>query len=346
MAADQQQLAVRLLDTIVEQLRAGDARALGQSLTHNFFGPLQTIIPWVSNRYTETLIERTRAVFGDDFWGFWMLGGMSGGGMGFIFAPHRHREGQERLQEIMTTAKRELQAALPFAMEPVVYDFAINESGSTATLLRGPAALFPVAYYHFMLPGTMRTEARSLSAGQRVDLQQFAQACREQPEFSGAAQPLQDRLLPSGGAAARGGAALEEMLAANGFDRAQHEQIRADLRMGRIGLAMNRLPARTAIEDVPASELFDLERDGTDALRRAGLAALREGRVAVVTFAAGVGSRWTQGAGVVKALHPFAKFAGRHRARRERSGCEDPPRLHHQPHDTRSHGSVGACAPV
>jgi hypothetical protein len=40
---------------------------------------------------------------------------------------------------------------------------------------------------------------------------------------------------------------------------------------------------------------------------------LQAGEVAVVTLAAGAGSRWTQGAGVVKALHPFAKFAGRHR---------------------------------
>jgi hypothetical protein len=33
----------------------------------------------------------------------------------------------------------------------------------------------------------------------------------------------------------------------------------------------------------------------------------------VITLAAGAGSRWTQGAGVVKALHPFCKLAGRHR---------------------------------
>ena len=32
-----------------------------------------------------------------------------------------------------------------------------------------------------------------------------------------------------------------------------------------------------------------------------------------VTLAAGAGSRWTQGAGVVKALHPFARLAGKHR---------------------------------
>jgi hypothetical protein len=33
----------------------------------------------------------------------------------------------------------------------------------------------------------------------------------------------------------------------------------------------------------------------------------------VVTLAAGAGSRWTQGAGVVKALHPFCRLGGRHR---------------------------------
>jgi hypothetical protein len=35
--------------------------------------------------------------------------------------------------------------------------------------------------------------------------------------------------------------------------------------------------------------------------------------VAVVTLAGGAGSRWTQGAGVVKALHPFARLGGQHR---------------------------------
>ena len=35
----------------------------------------------------------------------------------------------------MSATKRELQHALPFAMEPVVYDFAINERGTFADLL-------------------------------------------------------------------------------------------------------------------------------------------------------------------------------------------------------------------
>ena len=39
-----------------------------------------------------------------------------------------------------------------------------------------------------------------------------------------------------------------------------------------------------------------------------------QGKVGVVTLAAGVGSRWTEGAGVCKALHPFNRFSGRHRS--------------------------------
>ncbi|MBE0543966.1 MAG: UTP--glucose-1-phosphate uridylyltransferase [Verrucomicrobia bacterium] len=55
---------------------------------------------------------------------------------------------------------------------------------------------------------------------------------------------------------------------------------------------------------------------GTDASQRLaplGRAALERGEVAVVTLAAGAGSRWTQGAGVVKALHPFCRLDGKHR---------------------------------
>ena len=48
--------------------------------------------------------------------------------------------------------------------------------------------------------------------------------------------------------------------------------------------------------------------------RELGEAALSDGQVAVLTLAAGAGSRWTHGAGVVKALHPFHQFHGRHRS--------------------------------
>ena len=37
----------------------------------------------------------------------------------------------------MSDTKRPMEHAAPFAMEPVVYDFAINEQGTQATLLEG-----------------------------------------------------------------------------------------------------------------------------------------------------------------------------------------------------------------
>jgi hypothetical protein len=305
------QEAIRILDEILAALRSSSVRDVGALTTRNFFGPIQTIIPWASNFFTETLVEHVRASFGEKFWGFWMLGGMSGGGMGFIFAPARRREGQARLQEIMLAAKRELQAALPFAMDPVVYDFAINEHGSTAALLAGADALLPAGYYQLTVPRCLRQEARHLTPRERADLQQFTQAARSRPEFAAVMPSLLDRMLPAATATQDAGR-LDELLTENGFDRAQHEQICADLRNGRIGLAMNRLPPSTRIEDVPADALFDAAAASQE-FRRQGEAALRAGEVAVVTYAAGVGSRWTQGAGVVKGLHPFATFGGAHR---------------------------------
>src|SRR5205807_3438932 len=135
------------LEEIIQAWRAGDVRQVAAATTRNFQDPIQTIIPWATNHFTETLIARARAALGEDFWGFWMLGGMSGGGMGFIVAPEKKQAAQAGLQEIMSNAKRELEGALPFAMEPVVYDFAINERGTWADLLTGDEALLPQNYY-------------------------------------------------------------------------------------------------------------------------------------------------------------------------------------------------------
>src|SRR5690606_37028201 len=55
-----------ILDDILEALPRGDVRALGDATTRNFFGPIQAIIPWASNHFTESLIARTRDEFGDD----------------------------------------------------------------------------------------------------------------------------------------------------------------------------------------------------------------------------------------------------------------------------------------
>ena len=303
-----------IFDHIVALLKAGDIRGIGQATTRNFFDPICTIIPWATNAYTERLIEQTQAAFGADFWGFWMLGGMSGGGMGFIFAPERRAEAQSGLHENMVTAKPALETALPFAMEPVVYDFAINDRGTCAALLEGDAALMPPGYYTLALPALLHRDPQTLSPMRRAELDRFGAACRARPELAGMVQTLFDRLLPRTRQETSGDQSLEAALAEWGFDRVQHEQIRADLRSGRIGLAQNRLPASADIRDVAPSDVSDASEGLPEALHALGLAALREGAVAVVTLAAGAGSRWTQGAGVVKALNPFCKLGGRHRS--------------------------------
>ncbi len=265
------------------------------------------------------LIDRAKATFGEHYWGFWMLGGMSGGGMGFYVDPAYKREAQAQLLEIMHRTKQELEHALPFGMEPVVYDFAINPHGSFAHLRTGDDALMPPGYYTLTVPDLLKRDVNALSSLRRAELDRFGAACRTRPELAGMVQTLFDRIMPQLGEGDDGERSnaerLQTLLDALGFDSVQHEQIRADLRSGRIGLAQNRLPASTEIRDVRPDDVEDVrdleQRDDLEAL---GLEALRNGEAAVITLAAGVGSRWTHGAGVVKALHPFCKLEGAHRS--------------------------------
>lgn len=311
------QEAIQIIDEVVEQLQQGDIQQIGNATHRNFHGPIQSIIPWASNLYTETLIARAQAEFGAQFWGFWMMGGMSGGGMGFIFDPAVKARAQERLQIIMSETKAKLEAAVPFAMEPVVYEFAINERGTYAELHSGDTALMPPSYYALIVPELLRHEQRTLGHFRRTELDRFGAACRTNPALAGMVQTLFDHMLPQSEEPTDESQSLEGLLSAFGFDRVQHEQIRHDMRSGRIGLAQNRLPVSSTIRDVERDDVFvidELTRDVAAELGEIGMAALAAGKVGVVTLAGGAGSRWTHGAGVVKALNPFAKLAGQHRS--------------------------------
>ncbi|MGO9239302.1 MAG: UTP--glucose-1-phosphate uridylyltransferase [Bryobacteraceae bacterium] len=303
------QEAAALLDRIIECLKNGDIRGLGACTQRTFDGPIQTIIPWAGNHYTEQLIERAREEFGAEFWGFWMLGGMAGGGMGFLFDPRARPRALERLAGLMSEVKRSLERAVPFAMEPVVYDCAINERGTWAALRAGETALLSPGYYALHVPAMVRRDGRSLTPARRGELDTFGQACRDRPALAGMARTVFDRMAPH--AASRAGGTLpglEALLAEYGFDRDQHERFRSDLRAGRVGLAQNRLPVNSSVEDVAAEEIPDAQQGLPARLRRLGEDALRAGSVAVVSLAGGIGTRWTRGAGVVKALNPFARL--------------------------------------
>ncbi len=210
----------------------------------------------------------------------------------------------------MLKTKRELENSLPFAMDPVVYDFAINDRGTQAELRSDD--LMPKGYYAQMVPQWLRENIQSLSPQTRKQLERVGAACRD-TEGSELAARLLDRLLPGVAKSTAEGDSLDHLLKAQGFDQIAHEQIRTDILSGRLGLSQNRLPTTAKIEDVNIDEIHDARRGGSKPLTKAAEDVIAAGGVAVVTLAAGVGSRWTQGAGVVKALHPFHKFNGKHR---------------------------------
>ena len=305
--------AIAYFEEVVQKLKNGDIKGIGDFTHKNFEGPIQDIIPWASNLYTETLINRITEEFKDKFWGFWMMGGMSGGGMGFIFDPAYKQKAQDRLQQLMSETKKKFEHAIPFAMEPVVYDFSINENGTIADLGTGLNALMPMEYYTLLLPGILKKDLLSLTECQRLELGIIGQAYKLDDQYSGFVNNLFDRMIPQERESNNRQKPLNKLLEELGFNPDQHEKIKKELKSGRIGLSKNRLPISTTIEDVSTSEISGQEVLEDQRLIDLGLNSLRNRELAIVSLAGGVGSRWTKGAGVVKSLNPFVKMDGRHR---------------------------------
>lgn len=311
------QHALSIFDQIVEAVRSADVKRVASLTTANWDGPLKRIIPWVSNAFTERLIASCRSDLGADFWGFLMLGGMSGGGMGIFVAPERRAECFEQVARILRETKESLADALPFAMEPVIYDFAINPEGTSARLLEGDAASMPSGYYTLQVP-KVTALGESLNEQRRVDLHHFADHQGAAEDLVRAFRSVTHALFPIARAPNRTAAGWDAQVAQikreNGFDAVQHARLRADYERGRIGVARNRLPVETDIRDVSPLDVVSGDVERHDRLRSRGDAALLAGEVGVVTLAAGVGSRWTTGAGVAKAVNPFFLHRGRHRS--------------------------------
>ena len=302
--------AISILEQIIAALHAGDIRQVGELTNRNFYGPLQTIIPWCTNEFTNAMVKQCQDRWGNRFWGFWMLGGMSGGGMGFIFDPEVKPDAQDWLQSAMLDTKRAMEDRLPFAMDPVVYDFAINDKGTWADLDRSPGIHLPHEYYAQVVPDRLKQPSQDWTPLTRYELEQLGGDYRS----GGGHRRLFENLLPAPTIQAGATESLDGLLVRLGFDHEQHEQIRADLLAGRFGLAQNRLPSTTNIEDVRAEDVVETREGVAERLVSLGNQALSDGLVGVVTLAAGVGSRWTDGAGVVKGLHPFCQMGGQHRS--------------------------------
>lgn len=305
--------AIQIYETLVDKLKGGDIKGIGEYTNKNFDGPIQSIIPWASNLYTELIIEKVKEKFNTDFWGFWMLGGMSGGGMGFIFDPSKKEEGQNFLQTLMSGLRKEFDKSIPFAMEPVVYNFSINENGTYSSFKKGINALLPTGYYALRVPSILKEEMQNIPISQRKELEQLGVACKTKNDYASFVSTLFDRMIPQVNLDSGGSDALEKLLNRHGFDSEFHNLLKTDLKSGRIGLSQNRIPISTKITDIQPGDVEIASNGHNEKCHEIGMKALKNGELAIVSLAGGAGSRWTKGAGVVKSLNPFAKLKGKHR---------------------------------
>lgn len=310
---ESRKMAIQIYTILVDKLKSGDIKGIGEYTNKNFDGPLQSIIPWASNKYTELIIEGVKEKFQSDFWGFWMLGGMSGGGMGFIFESSKKEQGQNYLQELMSGLKKEFEKSIPFAMDPVVYNFSINENGTYSHFEKGSEALLPTGYYAIRVPSVLKEEMQSIPVNQRKELEQLGVACKTKKDYASFVSTLFDRMIPQINVASSESQTLKNLLKNHGFDTVFHSQLKADMKSGRIGLSQNRLSVSTKITDVDDEDVKMAINGLGEEYYNIGFNALKNGELAIVSLAGGAGSRWTKGAGVVKSLNPFAKVKGKHR---------------------------------
>jgi UDP-N-acetylglucosamine pyrophosphorylase len=307
----------QVFDNILAAIREGDVKKVAANTDRNWDHSIKEIIPWASTYFTEQIIAKAKKQFGKDYYGFLMLGGMSGGGMGMFVSPGRYEEYKMEVLNILSGTKQELSASMPFAMEPVVYNWRINHKGSWSSLQQGNEALMPEQYYAIHVSELVRKAPESISYNRRAEIDFFTTYCEKNNLAYPLLRTLVSNLFKVSDPSSQANRAAEDEKAAqikqaNGFDFIQHEEIREQLQKGRIGLSRNRLPSETRIEDVRPGEIARLEE--ISGSRERGEEAICAGRVGVMSLAAGVGSRWTKGAGVIKALNPFVEIEGEHRS--------------------------------
>jgi hypothetical protein len=309
--------ANHIYDNIIEVLKSNEIKQLAHYTSMNFADPIKSIIPWASNYFTETIIQRAKALFGEQYWGFLMLGGVSGGGMGMFIDPKIFDSGKDKVLQLLKNTKKEMEDSLPFAMDPVVYNFSINHKGSNAALLTGNDALMPESYYSLLIPMLVRQNPDSLPDIRKIELDIITAKTSQNNEAFPILRSVVGNLFKVSSNVATSERFLqnedtEKIKKDNGFDFIQHEQIRQDLIKGRIGLSRNRLSAETIIEDVDNQHIYVLGNKQTNA--SVGEKAIAANNVAVMCLAAGAGTRWTKGAGVIKAINPFIEMNGKHRS--------------------------------
>ena len=157
------QEACRLYDQILGLLGAGDVQGLGAATTRNFSAPIQTIIPWATNLYTETLIDGARQPWGG-LLGLLDAGGHVRRGHGL---PGRSPAPQRRPGRAPLLMRRQIapRSGAPLRHGARGYDLAINERGPGPA----PGARTPSSpdYYTLVVPALLRQDVRALRPARR-----------------------------------------------------------------------------------------------------------------------------------------------------------------------------------
>ncbi len=186
-----------------------------------------------------------------------------------------------------------------------------------ATLEQGNQAVMPDQYYGIHVSELVKKDPATISYIRRAEIDFFTTHCEQNNLAYPLLRTIVSNLFKVSDPTSQTNKQAENDKAdaikkENGFDFIQHEEIREELQKGRIGLARNRLSAETTIEDVKPQDIAHY--DTLHGAQARGEEAIKNGKVAVLTLAAGVGSRWTKGAGVIKAINPFVEVEGVHRS--------------------------------
>jgi hypothetical protein len=190
------QEAIAPLDEILDLLRRGDIRALGARPTATSAGRSRRSSPGRATSTPSADRRRPRRIWRR------LLGLLDAGRHvrrrhGLYLRPER-RAARNPLQDDHARGQARTGEAVPFAMEPVVYDFAINETRHVGHAAHGRPALMPVGYYTLTVPGAAAPRgAASPPSARRVGRSSACAAAPARRSLAGMVQTLFDRLLPA-----------------------------------------------------------------------------------------------------------------------------------------------------
>ena len=181
--------AMQILDDVVAALKAGDVRRVGEVTTRNFTGPIQSIIPWATNRFTDLLIERAGSISASS-------SGASGCSAAWRAAAWVSFSTRRSRPKLRTGCSRRCRKPKPPCRRLCRSRWSRSSTISQSTTGErrpncSPAAdaVMPDKYYALLVPGWLRSESRNLSSQVRRELEQLGQRLqasggRQSPEMS------------------------------------------------------------------------------------------------------------------------------------------------------------------